>query len=156
MEGVEIMSNLRLSNAPISVKLLVTSLICVIGLTYLTLVVHIYIDTEMRPSLVAESYGGMEYIELTDHAHNYLPYYALFLFAIPIAVFMFTSYSEKIKCFLAVFPFVVIVIDIGSMYLIPYLWTGFAMVLWLAGSFLGITLVIVFLLTLYDVWLRKT
>ena len=150
------MNNLRLSNAPISVKLLVTSLLCVIGLTYLSLVVHIFIDTEMRPSLVAESYGGMEYIELTDHAHYYLPYYALFLFAIPIVVFMFTSYSEKVKSFFAVFPFVVIVIDIGSMYLIPYLWTGFAMILWLAGTCLGTILLIVFLLTFYDVWLRKT
>ena len=150
------LNNIRLSNSPISVKLLVTSLICVIGLTYLSLVVHIFIDTEMRPSMVAESYGGMEYIELTDHAHYYLPYYAMFLFAIPIAVFMFTSYSEKVKSFLAVFPFIVIVIDIASMYLIPYLWTGFAMVLWLAGTCLGTTLFIVFLLTLYDVWLRKT
>ena len=80
------MDNLRLSTAPISAKLLATSLIIVIGLTYLLLVVHIWIDTEMRPSLVAEAYGYMEYIELTDHAHNYMPYYSLFIFAFPVAI----------------------------------------------------------------------
>ena len=149
------MEKFRLSSAPLSTKLLVTSLLCVIGLTYLLLVVHIWIDTEMRPSFVSEAYGGMEYIELTDHAHYYLPYYALFLFAIPITIFMATSYSEKVKSIFAVYPFIVIVIDIASMYLIPYLWLGFGMVLWLAGTCLGLTLVALFLLTMYDVWLRK-
>lgn len=149
------MENFKLSTAAISTKLLVTSLLCVIGLTYLTLVVHIWIDTEMRPSMVTEAYGGMEYMELTDHAHNYLPYYAIFLFAIPVTVFMFTSYNEKLKSFIAVFPFMVIVLDIASMYLIPYLWSGFGMILWLAGTCLGITLSFLFALTMYDVWLKK-
>jgi len=149
------MDSLKLSTASISTKLLVTSLMCITGLIYLTLVVHIWIDTELKPSLVAEAYGFMEYIELTDHAHFYLPYYALFLFAIPVSVLMLSSYGEGVKRFFAVFPFVVIVIDIASMYLIPYLWTGFAMVLWLAGTCLGTSLFILILMILYDVWLRK-
>ena len=149
------MDSFKLSTAPISIKLLATSLLCVIGLIYLVLVVHIWIDTEMKPSMVAEAYGYMEYIELTDHAHFYLPYYALFIFAIPIAIFMFTSYNEKLKSFFGVFPFLVIIVDIASMYLIPYLWTGFAMVLWLAGTCLGISLFILFIMTMYDIWLKK-
>ncbi|MBN1292244.1 MAG: hypothetical protein JXB48_10425 [Candidatus Latescibacteria bacterium] len=149
------MSDLKLSSASLSTKLLVTSLICIIGMIYLTLVVHIWIDTELKPSLVAEAYGNMEYIELTDHAHFYLPYYGLFLFAIPVIMLMFSSYSEIVKRFFAVFPFVVVVIDIASMYLIPYLWKGFAMVLWLAGTCLGTSLFILIVLLMYDVWLRK-
>lgn len=149
------MEDFRLSKAALSKKLLVTSLLCIIGLTYLVLVVHIWIDTEFKPSLVAESYGYMEYIELTDHAHFYLPYYWLFIFALPITIFMLTSYSEMLKCFFAVFPFIIVVIDIASMYLIPYLWKGFAMVLWLAGTCLGTTLFILFILIMYDVWLRR-
>lgn len=149
------MDNFKLSKAGLSTKLLVTSLMCLIGLVYLTLVVHIWIDTEFKPSMVAEAYGYMEYIELTDHAHFYLPYYSIFIFTIPLIILMLTSYNEIIKSFFAVFPFVVIVIDIASMYLIPYLWSGFAMVLWIAGTFLGTTLFILFLLIMYDVWLRK-
>ena len=149
------MDAFRLSTARLSIKLLVTSLLCIIGLIYLLLVVHIWIDTEMKPSMVAEAYGYMEYIEITDHAHFYLPYYALLIFAIPIALFMFTSFNETIKCLFAVYPFLVIVVDIASMYLIPYLWTGFAMVLWLAGTCLGISLMILTILILYDTWLKK-
>ena len=149
------MENLRLSKAPISFKLLATSLLCIVGLTYLTLLVHIWIDTEMKISMIAEAYGYMEYIEITDHAHFYLPYYAFFLFAIPVTLFMFTNYSEKLKCFLAFCPFAVIIVDISSMYLIPYLWSGFATVLWLAGTFLGLTFCTLFVLLFIDIWLRK-
>ena len=149
------MDNFRLSRAPLSTKLFVTTLMCIIGLIYLVLVVHIWIDTDLKPSMVAEAYGYMEYIELTDHAHFYYPYYALFIFAIPVAAFLLTSYSEKLKAFFAVFPFIIVSVDIASMYLIPYLWTGFAMVLWLAGTVLGTTLLVLFFLIMYDVWLRK-
>jgi len=148
------MNEFTLSNARLSVKLLMTMLLIVIGLTYLTLVVHIWIDTEMNPTLVNEAYGGMEYIELTDHAHFYLPYYSIFLFCIPVALFMFTSFSEKLKIFFATIPFVVIIIDISSMYLIPYLWIGFAWVLVFAGTILGLSYLSLFLMNMYDLWLR--
>ena len=149
------MEKFRLSTAPLSIKLLATSLLMIIGCTYITLVVHIWIDTEMRPSLVAEAYGGMEYIELTDHAHYYLPYYGLWILAIPVTLLMMTSFGEKVKIFFATAPFIVAIVDISSMYLIPYLWTGFAMVLWLAGTFIGTSLLIMMLMIMYDTWLRR-
>lgn len=145
----------RLAKAPISIKLLITSLLCVVGLIYLTLLVHIWIDTEMKVSMIAKAYGGMEYIELTDHAHTYLPYYALYLFTIPIALFMFTAFSEKIKAFFAIVPYLIIIVDIASMYLIPYVSLVFAPVLWMAGTCLGLCFVTLFSLILFDVWLRK-
>lgn len=150
------METVRLSKAPISIKLLVTSLLCMIGLIYLTLLASIYVDSEMKIPLIAKAYGGMEWTELTNHAHTYLPYYTLFLFTIPITLFMFTSYNEKIKSFFAVFPYLVITLDIASMYLIPYVSTVFATVLWLAGTCLGLCFTTLFCLTLFDVWLRKT
>ncbi len=145
----------KLSQAPISMKLVATVLFCIIGLIYVTLLINIFIDSEMKPSVIAEAYGGMEYMELSYHAHNYLPYYALFLFAVPVVIFMFTSYRENIKCFFAVFPFIVIVVDIASMFLIPYVWTGFAWILWLAGTCLGLMFFTLFVLTMYDLWLRR-
>ncbi len=149
------MNNFKLSSATLYVKLLVTTLICIIGLIYMTLVLQKWIDTGEWPFKVAEGYQYMEYIELTDHAHFYLPYYGLFIFAIPVTLFMFTSYSEKIKSFFAVFPFIMIVINIVSIYLIPYVWLGFAMVLWFSGTCLGISLLILFILTIKDMWFRK-
>ena len=148
-------NGMALSKAPASFKLFVTVMLLVVGLIYLTLLVHIWIDTQMKAANIAEAYGGMEYIELTDHAHTYLPYYSFFVFLLPVLVFMFTSFGERLKRFFAVFPFVVIVIDIGSMYLIPYLWRGFGWVLFFAGTTLGIMFMFLFILNIYDVWLRK-
>ncbi len=149
------MNNYRLSAASLNLKLLATSLLVVIGLAYLLLIAKIYIVTGMRPSLIIDSYAEAEYVELTHQAHLYLPYYAIFIFAIPVAIFMLTSYSENLKRFYAVVPFVTIAIDIGSMYLIPYVWIGFAMVLWLFGIFLGILLLSLFILTMHDMWAGK-
>jgi hypothetical protein len=149
------MNGMALSKAPASLKLFATMMLLVVGLIYLTLLVHIWIDTEMKAANIAEAYGGMEYIELTDHAHTYLPYYSFFVFLLPVLIFMFTSFGEGFKRFFAVFPFIVIVIDIGSMYLIPYLWRGFGWVLFLAGTTLGIMFMFLFALNVYDLWLRK-
>jgi len=149
------MNGMALSRAPVSLRLFATVMLLVVGLIYLTLLVHIWIDTQMKASNIAEAYGGMEYIELTDHAHTYLPYYSIFVFLIPVLIFMFTSFPERLKRCFAVFPFIVIVIDIGSMYLIPYLWRGFGWVLFFAGTTLGILFLLLFVLNLYDLWLRK-
>jgi len=146
----------KLSQTPVSMKLLVTSLLCILGLVYVSLLIQIWVDSEMKPSLVAEAYGSMEYIELADHGHKYLPYYAVYLFALPLIIFMFTSYSEKLKRVFAVLPFILIVIDIGSMWAIPYVWKGFSWVLVLAGSSLAFIFLILFVLSLYDIWLKKT
>lgn len=146
------MSNFRLSAATLNIKLVATSLLVIIGLVYLLLVAKIYLGTEMRPTLIIDSYAESEYVELTHQAHLYLPYYAIFIFALPAAIFMLTSYSENLKRFFAVAPFVTIAINIGSLYLIPYVWIGFAIVLWLFGIFLGILLLSLFILTMLDMW----
>lgn len=150
------MDNFRLGKAPLSLKLALTSLLCIVGLVYLTLLLHVWQDTQMKPSLVAEGYATMEATELTEHSHKYLPYYALYLFAIPVMVFMFSSYPEGLKRILAVFPFLVIVVDVGSMWLIPYVSKSFSWLLWLAGTVLAFIFLLLYLLNMYDIWLKKT
>lgn len=149
------MENTRLSQAPISMKFLMTVLLCMVGLSYLSMLTQIWQDSEMKPSLIAEGYGSMEAMELTHHTHTYLPYYALYLFALPVILLMFSSYSEKLKRIFAVLPFGLILIDITSMWLIPYVSTGFSWVLWFAGTFLGLTFFSLFALNIYDIWLKK-
>src|SRR6056297_3222949 len=115
----------RLSDLPVYFKLFVTMMLCMCGLTYITLLVHIWIDTQMKASMIIEAYGYMEYIELSNLAHDYFPYYTFFLFAVPALVFMFTSFPGGLKGFFGILPFLVIITDIASMYLIPYVWEGF-------------------------------
>lgn len=151
------MENFRLAKAPLNWKLLATSLLCVTGLIYIALLLNIYLLTAMKPAMIAEGYGSMEIGELAEHAAEYLPFYAVFLFAVPATLFMFTSYSQKLKTFFAVFPFVIMIIDISSMWLIRYASKGFfSWVLWLAGTILATTFLLLFLLTMYEIWLRKT
>lgn len=149
------MENFRLSRMPISMKLLITTLLCMVGLVYISLLLHIWQDTELKPSLIAKAYGSMESLELTDHTHKYLPYYLIYLFTLPCLFFMFTSYTEKIKIIFAILPFILIIIDIGSMWLIPYVSQSFSWALWLAGTGLGLSFLLLFVLNIYDIWLRK-
>ena len=150
------MDKFRLAELPKHFKLLISSLLIIIGLVYIVLVVNIWIDTELRPSIIIEAYGDMEYIELSANAHIDLPHYSLFIFALPVFLFMFSSYSEKLKRFMAVFPFVMIIADVGSMFLIPYLnKVFFSYTLWLAGTCLAITFLLLFIFIQYDMWFKK-
>ncbi|MFC1476529.1 hypothetical protein ACFL5S_01035 [Fibrobacterota bacterium] len=150
------MDKIRLSELPKHFKLLISSLLCIIGLVYIVLIVNIWIDTELRPSIIIEAYGDMEYIELSANAHIDLPHYALFILALPVLLFMFSSYSDKLKRFLAVFPFVMVIVDVGSMYLIPYLnKVFFSYTLWLAGTCLAVTFLLLFIFIQYDMWFKK-
>jgi len=93
-----------------------SALSCMIGLVCLVLLSRIFIETQMKPSMIMKAYGSMEYVEVTTHAVEYLPFYVFFCFLVPIALFMLTSFSNKLKGFFAVVPFMVIALDIASMY----------------------------------------
>jgi len=149
------MDKFKLSRAPISIKLLMTNLLCVVGLIYLCLIIHIWQDTQMKPALIAKGYCSMEAMELTEQAHKYLPYYAIYIFLVPTILFMFTSFSEKIKRLFAVLPYLLIIIDIGSMCLIPYVSLRFCWALFFAGMFLAILFLLLFILNIFDIWFRK-
>lgn len=149
------MNELKITKASVSTKLFVTAVLCLLGVTYITLLASIWVDTEMKVANVAEGYGGMEFSELVSHSHTYLPYY-LYIFAIAVGIFLFTSYGEKIKRHFALAPFVVIFIDIGSMWLIRYAnKIVFSWALLFAGIFLAISFLGIFALSMYDIWLRK-
>lgn len=151
------MKQLRVSTAPLSVKVLVTMILLGIAVNYAILALHIYIDTEFKPAMIKEAYSTFEWIELTDQTHKYFPYYSIYIFAFTLLAFVLgTHYSEKVKVFFSIFSCVMIVLDIGSMWGIPYVHAGiFTWVLFFAGNFLALSFVVIFLLTLYDIWLRK-
>ena len=147
----------KLSKAPLSLKLLVTMAIIGIGITYLILALHIYIDTEFKVSMIKKAYGTMEWTELTDHTHKYFPYYGIYIFAFLLFICILgTSYPEWLKRLVAIIPNCLIVLDIGSMWAIPYINANiFSWGLFLAGNFLALSFAIISILSLYDIWLKK-
>ena len=150
------MDTIKLSEFPVRFKLLISTLLCIIGIVYIILIVNIWIDTELKPSIIIEAYGDMEYIELSANAHKDFSHYALLIFAPPVFLFMFSSFSEKLKRFMAIFPFVMVVADVGSMFLIPYVHKViFSYLLWIAGTTLAITFLLLFIGIQYDMWFNK-
>jgi hypothetical protein len=148
---------MHISKAPLSVKVLVTMMLLGIGITYCILALHIYIDSQFKPALISQAYKSMEWIELTDQTHKYFPYYGIYIFAFTLTAFVLgTSYSEKLKITLTLVPCSLIVLDISSMWAIPYVSAKiFGWVLFFAGNFLALSFATLFILTMSDIWSLK-
>jgi hypothetical protein len=148
---------MHISKAPLSVKVLVTMMLLGIAITYCILALHIYIDSQFKPALISQAYKSMEWIELTDQTHKYFPYYGIYIFAFTLTAFVLgTSYSEKLKITLTLVPCSLIVLDIGSMWAIPYVSAKiFGWVLFFAGNFLALSFATLFILTMSDIWSLK-
>lgn len=151
------MGKYSLSRAPISLRLLVTMALIGMSITYMILAAHIYIDTEFKVSMIKEAYSTMEWTELMDHTHKYFPYYGIYIFAFALFIFVLgTAYPEWAKILVIIIPNFLIVLDIGSMWAIRFINADiFSWGLLLAGSFLAISFFAIFLLTIWDLWLRK-
>lgn len=151
------MEKFTFSKGPLSLKLLVTMALLGIGITYMVLALHIFIDTSFKVSVIKDAYSTMDWTELVDHTHKYFPYYGIYIFAFALFIFVLgTSYPEWMKCLAVVIPNCLIVLDIGSMWAIRFVNADiFSWGLFMAGNFLAVCFFILFALTIYDIWIRK-
>lgn len=149
------MLNFKLRDSTVSLKLFISLFLCLMGLSYITLLLSIGIDTGMKITLIRECYIGFGFNELVEHAHRYI-FWFLLTFSPVIAIFLVTSFSEKTKRFFVVAPLLLIISDIGSMWLIRYgPPTWFCWQLYFSGLFLAALFLIMFVLINYDLWFRK-
>lgn len=146
---------MNLKRTPLSVRLFVSLLLCVLGLSYLSLLGSIWIDTEMKISNIIEGYGSFEYMELIDHSFKYLLWF-VGIFTITVSLFLFTSYSEKVKRVFAVAVPLFIISDIASMWLICYVGDIFAWQLYGSGLALAILFLLMFACIQFDIWIKKS
>lgn len=150
------MNNDRAFNSLISTKLFVVSFMCVLGLNYIPLLLNIWIDTGMKVAPVMEAYSGFEFAELVEHSGRYISWF-VFTFGLAVLTFLTaTNYSQKIKSVFSVLPFVLIISDIGSMWLIRYVSKIFAWQLWFSGFSLAVCFLVIFLLTVGNVLFART
>lgn len=134
-----------------STKLFVTSFMCVLGLSYIPLLLNIWIDTQMKISTIQQAYGGFEFAELTEHSGRYISWF-VFTFGFAVLIFLLaTNYSQKIKSIFAVLPFVLIISDVSSMWLIRYVSGIFSWQLWFSGFLLAVCFLVIFSLTIANV-----
>ncbi|OIO35178.1 MAG: hypothetical protein AUJ74_06965 [Candidatus Omnitrophica bacterium CG1_02_44_16] len=138
-----------------STKLFVASFMCVLGLSYIPLLLSIWIDTEMKVCNIQQAYGGFEFAEMVEHTGKHISWFA-FTFGLAVLTFLLTTnYSQKVKSVFAVLPFVLIISDIGSMWLIRFAPKIFCWQLWFSGFLLAICFLTIFLLTVINVLFRK-
>lgn len=146
------MQVIKLKDAPLSIRIFISLLLCVIGLSYLTLLGSIWVDTEMKVSSIIEGYGTFEFIELVEHSFKYI-FWFIGTFTITVSIFLLTSYPEKLKIIFAIVVPLFIVSDIGSMWLIRYC-SFFAWQLYVSGLILAACFLTMFLLIQYDLWCK--
>ncbi len=135
---------------PVSMKIFVSSFICIIGLSYCALLGNIWLETEMSIPLIIEGYGDFESMGLIDHSFRYLSWFAA-TFAITVLLFLLTRASESLKRIFATTIPLLILSDIGSAWLIRYN-DIFAWQLALSGFMLALSFLTMFLYVQYDLW----
>lgn len=147
------MTLIKLKDLPQSIKVFVSFLLCLLGLSYLTLLSSIWIDTEMKIPYIIEGYGSFEFIELAEHSFKYI-FWFIGTFGITVSLFLLTSGSERVKRFFAMAVPLLIVSDIGSMWLIRYS-PVFAYQLYASGVMLAVSFLVLFVLIQSELWFNK-
>lgn len=146
-------SRISLRRMPLSARLFVSLMLCVIALGYVTLLATIWFDTEMKMTNIIEGYSTFQTSELVEHTFKYLPWF-IGAFGVSLILFFLTSFPETLKRVFAVLVPLVIVSDMGSMWLIRY-HPFFAWQLFASGLTLAVLFLVLFLLVQCDLWLRR-
>lgn len=142
----------KLRDIPLTVKLFISLLLCLVSLSYLMLLSGIWIDTEMKVANIIEGYGDFEFIELTEHSFKYL-FWFIGAFGVTVSLFLMSSWPEKMKRFFAVAVPILIISDLGSMWLIRYS-DFFAWQLYVSGALLAASFFVMFLTIQLDLWVN--
>ena len=77
------------------------------------------------------------------------------MFLLLCTIFSFSSASEFLKKSIVFLAFGSIILDLGSMWLIRYVSSQFAILMVIAGILMAISFLFLFLIPLKDIWLTK-
>lgn len=79
------------------------------------------------------------------------------LFCLALAlIFSFTAFARPIRLIVCSLPFIAVLLDIGSWWLIRLISPVFAYVTLLGGALIGLSFALLILGSLYDMWWRRT
>ena len=156
------MEGFSLSEAKISAKLMVTGFLIVIALGYLMAVVNVWDKTHFTyQGIVVHSRGNEEemiypklFSELVQTSHVHLLGHGP-MFLLMTVILLFTSLGEKLKSILVLAPFIALILDMASLWLTRYVAAGFAGLTLVAGGLMGLSFLALFMIPLYEMWLKK-
>ena len=87
-------------------------------------------------------------------AHTHLQSIGLIFFVVGM-VFAGTSLSERVKTVIVIIPFGALVVDFGSRFLARY-HQGFVYLMMAAGALAGLAFAVMVLVSLYEIWLKRS
>ncbi len=162
-EVQEIEKMVNLSKLSLTIKLFLTLFIICMGMAYLTAVGTVALTEGFNPDSIADHYRGNEakMIEppdaayLMQHTHTHFFGMTLMTFTIGL-IFMFArSVPKWLKKFALVDGFIAVLIANASFWLIRYVAAWMSIFMVLSGMLLGISLLIMLVVPLYEMWLYK-
>lgn len=194
--------DIRLSNMPLSVKLLFTAVLFSLGTGYLFALGNIALKVGFTPEEAALKYYGNETSraaleEMTDtevsadeagvsdaeefsfddleeqeaeseplvpvptfealvtEGHFHLFGYVSIFFICGLII-VFAAIPRWLKGTLVLAPFIASVLDIWSMLLTRFVGAGFAWLLVISGTIMALSFLLVFVISIYQLWFQKT
>lgn len=194
--------DIRLSNMPLSVKLLLTAVLFSLGTGYLFALGNIALKVGFTPEEAALKYYGNETSraaleEMTDtevsadeagvsdaeefsfddleeqeaeseplvpvptfealvtEGHFHLFGYVSIFFICGLII-VFAAIPRWLKGTLVLAPFIASVLDIWSMLLTRFVGAGFAWLLVISGTIMALSFLLVFVISIYQLWFQKT
>lgn len=156
------MMNFKISTAPRIIKLILIFFLFVLALGYIMGLLNVYDKTHLSYDGTVKHIRGSEeemiyekgFGDMVSVSHTHLGAWAMMFFFV-IGIFLFSSFSEKLKSILGVLSFVFIVLDQIAMWLTRYVAEPFAWVFMLSGAVMAFLFYLLIAFNLYELLLRK-
>jgi hypothetical protein len=161
--GNSLESMVNLSKLSLTVKLFLTMFIICMGFAYLSAVGTVALTEGFNINSIADHYRGNEAkmmeppdpAYLMQHTHTHMFGMSLMVFTIGLVFLFARSVPAWLKKFAMVDGFIAVLIATSSFWLIRYVAPWMAVLMVLSGILLGISLAIMLLVPLYEMWLYK-
>ncbi len=156
------MMNFKISAAPKVIKLTLTFFLLVIALGYLMGLLNVYDKSHLSYDGTVKHIRGSEeemiyekgFGDMVSTSHTHISGWAM-MFLFVIGIFLFSSFSGKLKGILSVLSFVFIVLDQIAMWLTRYVAEPFAWVFMFSGAVMAFLFYLLIAFNLYELLLRK-
>ena len=151
-----------LEKLPFYGKTFLTMFLLCIGCGYLMAVTNVLLNVGMSYNAIVDHYRGNEALmiaapefkELVQHAHTHILGITGMFFSLGL-VFILTGAPAWLKATVPALSFLVVLTDIGSMFLTRFVAPQFAIITLMSGMTIGVCALIEIAVPLYEMWLKK-
>lgn len=153
------MLNFRYDQAPLSVKVLVTFFLLIVGIGYIFGLINIYNNTGLSYTGLVVHYRGengdippeFAFAKLIHEHHVHIFSIAKLFFLVGV-LFVLTNLPEKMKALFIAAPFLGMILDFTSFWLFVFTQASFAWLSIIFGAFMAVSFFFLLGRPLYEMW----